>query len=350
MKRSPSSIFSFETLDLSGFRPWAVVVCLGVLVAIEVGIARQDWVWKRLPRSDAGIIDALERKVIHKAGPLDVVILGNSRTRDAIPPRSLEAELGLAEGKVLNASLTEGSLFDSAMMYRRNRDQFKEARLLLVGIDLWNLQLNDEPGTRERRFTPLEYRWSAYRGKNRADMLINWAWRSYDYPWVETILDPSKKESKKLAIDEQGRVAWRDGDDPEFGPETIDVADEIEGRYAEFQFSETELDCLRQLVNMAREDGLDVVIVRPPLRNVFIDARDAVRPHIEDQFRQRLEEFVSEFDHVYLVIDERASDCGLKEVDFLDYGHMTAHGAEIYTTRLAQDLRVSGATASLGID
>lgn len=344
----PSSTSSSKSLDLAGFRPWAVLIAAALLLVVELGVARADWVWRRLPRSDAGVIDALEREVIHHAPTPRILVLGNSRMRDAIPPRQLEAHLGLEEGDVLNASLTAGAIHDSRLMYRRNRDIFSGAEVLVVGIEDWNLRVIPSPTPRDKRFNDLRYRIEAYRGKVRQGMIVNWAWRSFGFPWTDAVLDTSRRDRSPLRFDEDGRVVWRD-DDPEWGPEEDDSVPNAQRRYERFEWAEADLNCLVDLVREAREDGLHVVVVRPPLRDSFMDLRDEWQPGLEEEFRRRIREALAPFDGVDIVFDERASDAGMPEIAFYDFGHMAWGGAAIYTERLAGQLRELGVAAMLGL-
>jgi hypothetical protein len=131
---SRSSIFSFRTLQPWTRWPAGFITCIVVLVSVEIFVARSDWVVTRYPASTLGAFYAVETEVIRDADPA-IICLGNSRLRDALAPRVLERELGMAEGAVLNLSLTTGRPFDARILYRRNRAVLRHAELMILDFE-----------------------------------------------------------------------------------------------------------------------------------------------------------------------------------------------------------------------
>src|SRR5882762_9647086 len=138
--RSRSSIFSFETLSLDPrLRPAGAITALVVLLLIDVFVARTDWIWARAPDSQGGMLDAVEAMIIRPAPPPRVLIMGSSRIHDAVLPRTMERILGLSEGTVLNLGISAGTPFDALTLYRRNRDQLRHAKAIVIGTDDWQM-------------------------------------------------------------------------------------------------------------------------------------------------------------------------------------------------------------------
>ncbi len=147
---SRSSTSSSNTGGRHSVVPKGALFAVVILLAVEVGIARQDWLWDLVLASPSGNITALEEQVNQGADPT-VVVMGSSRVRDGISPRQLETELNLHEGSVLNLAVTNGSTFDALTIYRRNRDTLSKAKLLIVGIEDRTYNAGWPPHDRDRR-------------------------------------------------------------------------------------------------------------------------------------------------------------------------------------------------------
>ena len=69
-----SSISNFEP-------PKAALLAIAVLLIFDMGVARQDGLWGRIPRSESGAFDALETHAIGRTSEPRVVFFGSSRVR-----------------------------------------------------------------------------------------------------------------------------------------------------------------------------------------------------------------------------------------------------------------------------
>ncbi|MFQ5766781.1 MAG: hypothetical protein ACE5ID_02205 [Acidobacteriota bacterium] len=337
-----SSIFSFETLTLKGFRPRGLVLCILALGVIEFGLARTEWLWALEPRSESGIVDAMERHVIRTAERPRIIILGNSRLRDALAPRVLEEALGLSRGSVLNLSLTAGEPFDSMVLYRRNRDRFSSCRLLILGLDDWNLLGEPAATERVRRFATFKERWRWFHGDDRWSLLVGWIWRTYDariplrrfmkFAWLFRIA--------ALPFGPDGRVIWRD-EEPAVGPLVAPgllarARSLYEGRH---EGGEMARDAFHETISMARTDGLGILIIRPPLRDALVRERERLAPDLRVKFKAYLKKLVDSDHGISLLIYDGGEAAGLGPKDFLDYGHMTASGASRFSRQVALRMR-----------
>src|SRR5690606_19064114 len=103
-----------------------------------------------------------------------ILFFGNSRTRDAIAPRLVEAHLGLPEGAVLNLGLTRGTAFDAEVLYRRNRAFLADAEVAFFGVDVIQLDGHLESNERVRRFSTLRDRIERFDGEQRLALLVGW--------------------------------------------------------------------------------------------------------------------------------------------------------------------------------
>lgn len=326
---SPSSTSS------SSRRRWprGLAVAVALLAVVEIGGARQTWLWAYVPDSQTGIIDALESQVIAPAPPPLVVLMGSSRMRDAVAPRVLEVELGLPAGAVLNLGVTAGTPFDALTLYRRNREKLGRARAVVVGIEDWHFNAGLDPNERDRRYMSWSERWHGFRGEATLSLAAGWIWRTYDAqgPLRRLARALVRGRDAALPIAPDGRVRWRKIERDE-GPETTDVAAQIERTYRRFTPGRLRVDALERLISLAREDGVRVFVVQLPWRDAYVDYAEA---HHAAAFAaaRRMAEGIEGAD---VVLYDRASALGIPARHFYDYGHLTPPGARVMTRRLAE--------------
>jgi hypothetical protein len=316
--------------------PRGALLALLLLLAVELGLARQERLWSWVPASNSGVVDAIERQVITPAQAPQVLLMGSSRVRDGVAPRQLEAALHLPEGAVLNLGLTRGTPWDAALLYRRNRDKLKQARLLVVGVEDWSFNAAVSPNERYRRFASLSDRVGVYNPDWTRSLVVGWIWRTYDAqgPLRNLLTSALKGRPKDLPIAPDGRVQWRKKES-DTGPKDLDLSLDVERAFRKFEVTDGLNDQLRDLIALAREDGLTVVLVQVPLRDAYIDLAAQKYPDALARYRDNLRHFSDTPQLIY----ERASDLGISPEWYYDYGHLTAPGARVFTDRLAADLR-----------
>ncbi len=343
-----SSIFSFDTLQRPTSAPKGCLLALALLLSFELGIARRDWFWHQIPHSHGGVVDAIEKQVIDPAPEPKVILLGNSRLRDAVSPRLLEKEMGLPEGAVLNLALTSGTPFDSLTMYTRNRANLSRADVLLVDFELdYFVHGPCLPNDRIQRFATLKERFEMFRGTS--DLLpavAGYGWRAYG---VKRSLHGWRKNRFQRQADapigEDGRIEWRRPKKPAGGnggqdsrPAVTEDVERLDTQLADFGSLRTEhRDHLLRLIDLAREDGVRVVLVHVPLRDSVVDCARKNHPASYDVLRDALSSLADEADAFFFF--ESARDVSLPDTEFLDYGHLTKNGASAVTRRLGQRLR-----------
>ncbi|MEZ4474741.1 MAG: hypothetical protein R3F60_28925 [bacterium] len=316
----------------------AARLCLAILLLVELGVARPDWLWKLVPRSGAGIIDVLEARVIAHADAPRIVVLGSSRVRDALSPRDLERALGLSTGAVLNLALTSGTPFDALTLYRRNRATLRKAKFLLVGVEDWYLNGAMVPTERDRRFATLAERWGDWDGELRLSLLLGFVWRTYDARDVirETLQAVARRGVRDVPLGPDGRLRWR-ADDPQTGPVDVDVVTELDGFFREDRPGQGRVAQLDRLIALARADGVEVRLLRVPWRDAYLDARRTRHPAADARWRA----YVDGLSPPALGA-ERASAIGLLPTDFVDYGHLAGRGATLFASLVADQVRAAG--------
>lgn len=334
--KSPLSTSSSEDRAPWFKRLRAVWLALALLLAVEFGLARQDWVWTWVPASNSGIVEAMESQVIATAPPPQVLLMGSSRIRDGVAPRQLEQALGLPEGSALNLGLTRGMPYDAALLYKRNRERFKGARLLVLGVEDWNFNAALSPNERYRRFATLSERVGVYNGDWTRSLVAGWVWRTYDAqgPLRRLLKSAARGRQTQLPLAEDGRIKWR-AKEKQTGPEVVDVSLDVKRAYRHYTRRQGLEDQLRALVAMAREDGVEVLLVQVPLRDAYLARAQEDYPEGLQLYRDAL----ASFEGVSQEIWWESSALGIRQDWYYDYGHLTPPGAKVFTQALAQRAR-----------
>ncbi len=187
-------------------------------LCVRAGRRATPWVWDFNEYSSTGTITALERRIIAKAPAPKIVLLGNSRMRDAIAPRQLEDELGCNKGTVMNLAVSAGGTFEAKALYERNKRKLSRADLVVLNVDTWYLDETEPPTMNVRRFGSLADRLGIYGWQETASLVVGWAWRSYDVrdryeelltSWLEHKKDRTTSRSSPTAASTSGRTTAR---------------------------------------------------------------------------------------------------------------------------------------------
>ena len=298
-------------------------MCALILLAVEFFVARSNWLVEQFPRSKLGVINALESRVIEGSHP-QIVCLGNSRLRDGISPRLIERELGLPTQTVLNLALPGGMPYHSLIMYRRNRETLRQAKILIVDFEYRYFGFLPQPDARVAQFATHEDRLRMFSGRKLVAVMASSLWRTLGLRDYIRGFSKILKRRKQLALADDGRVMWRHVERDQH----IDMEADFIKRgmnYASDRLDFAHVEELRRLIAMARHDGLKVVLLHLPLRTGFVR-------YLKGTYPGNYEKFRAEFDrldfNVELIIDwEKGSDIGLlDEESYYDYGHFTDEG------------------------
>jgi hypothetical protein len=317
-------------LSTSGRR--ALLLCLGLLLLLELGAARRDWVWRLDPRRPVGIMLAVEDEIIAPAADdARVIALGSSVMRDALLPRAFEEAAGLPPGSVLNTSLPNATPFDFVLLYRRNRAVFAHARLLLVGVEDWYFY--EEPGVSERyhRWASLSERLADYTGAQRLPVLVSWLWQTYAARQAFTIQGITGEIPAVIGPD--GRTRWRP-EEQESGPESFDLS-QYEARLRAREWRDRQVRYLLQLLQLAAADRVPVLVLRMPMRDQAFELRARVDPEAEERLQDVLAQVRGAAGAPTLLDLPTAAAAGLQPTDFLDERHLGTSGARRFSSFLA---------------
>ena len=324
----------------------AALVCLAILAIVEFGVVRSDWFWKRIPNSVAGVIDAVEDEVIsqHRGQPIEVLLLGNSRLLDAVPPRELEQQLGLSEESILNLSMTGGTPFDLRRLYEANRESLKQAKVVVIDFELTYLNGGVALNDRVQRTASLTDRVDLFAGKRELlPALIGWVWRAYGVrgSFAGGLWQLARPTNQPSPIADDGRINWPPNED--VGVRHDDQS-YIEQRAMALAFSPPEFSVWKQqqsaLIRMLKEDGAIIVLTHVPLRTAIVD-------HARRRYALNYEQLVDEWKQHAKKCDsmlfiDRGEAIGVTDGEFYDYGHLRSTGASAFTMKLSEHLRSNG--------
>ncbi len=314
-------------------RPRGLLVALGVLAAVECFVRTElPWAWETATPS--GVVDGIEQKIIAKSPDPTVLILGSSRARDGILPRQLEQALHLPPGAALNLGITGGTPFDALTLYRRNRAKLRRAKLLVFAVEDWHMNARFPPGTLDRRFATLEERWHTFDGESTVSLVAGWVWRTYDAQEpLRNFAVSLIRGRRQLRVTDDLRISWRDKD-LEQGPAHVAPERWLQRFYGDFELGRGRFDQLNQLLQLATSDGLQVLVVRLPWRDAYVNA---VQARYASAFAQTTQ--LTRTLPAKLVLFERCSSLGIADQDYYDYGHLALRGARLMTDVLASRIR-----------
>jgi hypothetical protein len=323
---SPSSIFSFDTLQVRWGVPRGLLTAVILLAVLDFGLSRADWPYRKNPSSYVGTFLAQEDVLRRDPVPPRIIILGNSRSKCGLLSQEMERRLGLPNGAVLNLSIESGDHYDNYTFQKRNRQQMKSARLLIYDVDAYEWNAN----------FPLSERFHHFAGfADRLDLepsvpsLFGWFFRTEEkaalyhaiFRRIKRRFVGAFRPARQAAVDDP--IGDQSNSSAPLGP----VGGRVSFWYKNFRLSPKRQALLEQVIATAHEDGQHVVIVQLPFRNEYM--REVFRSHASDytSYAQSIQSLGGVDIHVF----EAASDCGLEPADFKDWDHLDTTGAEKFT-------------------
>jgi hypothetical protein len=292
--------------------------------------------------------------------------MGTSRIADGIAPKLMNEDLGLPPGSTLNLGLQGGTNFDAMQFYQRNRETLRHAELLVINIDEWCFDSLSGAGYRYGLTAPWNERWEYVqetglmqntgesdeawkkRGEQhrekllqrRTEMLLDGVFQTRlllgYFPKAVMIKLGGKTRTRVLDENDQVRTAHT-----EIGPEMNDPAlftDRVQTFYETFDFHPVMIGHLKQLIECATADGLQVVLLQMPNRRVYQQEVDRLFKPQYDAQRARLEQLAATY-RIPIFCFRYPEACGLEERDFEDYGHLAFRGTRKFTAFMAELIR-----------
>jgi len=304
---------------------------VALLLAFEFGVARQDWFWRL---AGVRIVEDLERLVVEPAPTPRVVVLGSSRLQFGLAPRVLESELDLPAGTCLNLAMGGGTSFDALLMYRRNRAKLSQAQVAVIGIEDWYYNASYPTNPRDARFATLRERWEEYPRPARQELLFNWLWQTSSIQTAAQIWIEQVHAGATARLQPDGRFVV---DHPEEGADPHNAALMISRFYVHDTFDLGRHRQLQRLIDLAREDGLEVMVVQMPLRDEYVEIAEREYAEAWSAYHRA----AATLSGAKVVLFPKLSEVGLSQDMLYDYGHAANGGAPAVTRLVAARLRAA---------
>ena len=275
---SPSSIFSFDTLQVRWGVPRGLLTAVFLLGVLDFGLSRADWPYRKNPSSYVGTFLSQEEALRRDPVPPRIIILGNSRSKCGLLSQEMERRLGLPNGAVLNLSIESGDHYDNYVFQKRNRQQMKSARLLIYGVDAYEWNADFPLSERFHHFAGFADRLSL---EPSVPSLFGWFFRTEE---KAALYHAIFRRIKGRLIGASRLTSQVGVDDPPGQPRSRRRPPPVEGRvsfwYKDFRLSPKRQALLQRVVATAREDGQQVVIVQLPFRDEYV--HEVFRSHASD--------------------------------------------------------------------
>lgn len=310
---------------------------------IEVGV-RLPGFWTLDQNSTTGVVGTTVEVVLDYAPNPDVIFLGSSRFRNDISPSIVAENLGLPNDRVANVSFSGGTVFDYPQVYRDNREIFGDGKILVVNVGArdFNWGRPSTLGNLFRRDASLVQRIQIPGLQSRSDLVAGWFWKTWD---ARTLLRGYGRKilkgkftwdgfpEKRNEFDELSRIdPLKDDSGVIFAMEPVNFPHSIE--FHDFHFSRVNLERLVGLVELAHEDGLEVLLLETPLSPPTL--REINESYGSEDVLWRQEVFQATGLSVRSVPNVNEGLCADWESCYIDYGHMSSNGAKVYSKMLAE--------------
>jgi hypothetical protein len=239
----------------------------------------------------------------------------------------------------VNVSVASGTPFDGLTLYRRNRAKLSRAKLLVFGVEDWYANASYPPSTLDRRFATLSERFGVFDEEGTLSLLGGWLWRTSDARLPLKALSRSlgRGRPKQAWFGPTGRLVFPQFDIKEFGPDVTNIAETVKRYYEPYTPGRGRFRQLAELIALARQDGLKVLLVRMPWRDAYVDAVSTSHPK-ELAYSELL---VREMKDVDIELYARNSALGIPDNAFYDFGHLTESGTRLMSPILARRIAAS---------
>lgn len=315
-----------------------IIVVVVILLAVEL-LVRNDFFYELgsyTPAQEPVEIFDFGFELVSEP---EVIILGNSLTRNAISIFET-TELAASEKHfLLNLSQSGGTMTDQLWLYQMYREKFQHADILVIGIDFRSFDDSassvPEISSRFRRYASLSQRMEIDDWSDRTRLLVGGVWKTWDsreeindYMW--DMYARRFPRTGEPVIDELGRIALRGS----MG--STDADDIVAGAATNYIFAKgIQFEAFAELVRIAKEDSLNIILLDAPATNVYLDQ---VGINIGDEVHKLYDAIEKESGTSIIQIRLTSSDCPTIGDCFIDYGHMNANGSRIYSGLLVEHL------------
>jgi len=343
-----SSIFSFSTLAGSPRPTRAFLLALLVVLAARAGLGLAGDRMLAVPGQTADRrFFAIEDRIRHFKLRPRVLLMGSSFSYYGLHAPTFAETAGMPAGDVANLAVNGGTSFEARKLLERNPQVTDRAKLLV--IDLTRSQLNDRNEVR-----PLFYRLADVRDRlaldRRADRdkamidfaLLNlrekrsvdlWLQGAYNIATSRSLVPKSPLPTRPLwaiTAAERARKLHR------FSP-AVAAKRQLE----HFVKSRMAQSFVQRFLKLCADRKIRVVVLCTPKLNEYHAAIPEI-PGATDANKAYFRWLDSLKGQAEIIVYDTSQSAGLTDRDFMDYGHLTEHGAKQLTRTLVHDLTARG--------
>ncbi len=310
-----SYIFSFDTLHLRRTLPAGAMFAFLLLLAIELGVSRREWPFRLVSSNYVGAFLNMEDELTARRERPLITMFGNSRC-GKIAPAQIGRMLRVPEDYVLNLAFPGSDPFVWRLFQRRDHDKLETSRITIICVDGWQynyFQVRKNPLF--RHFAAINERWLL---DSDFQVLLGGVLRTFEER--EFYTGAARNLFRRSVRSMSG------GTGPTAPPEIVETIEQTASRYFdEYRFSRGMQDYyLKSVIETALGDGQKVLLLQLPVRDGFMNL---MRSKYSAQYNA-YKEVIVQIKMVPLILFEDASNIGLQNSDFEDYGHFSAKGAE----------------------
>lgn len=301
------------------------ILFLALLVASEIFIFRNVMVYGYSP-GFIGQLAEIQKSFEHAdASQIQTAVFGDSTGMDGLRPDLMATALDRPASTVFNFSLSGGSAYDIAQMYKHYIDRLPNVQDIVVVVN--EHQLNNygaEKDDKFKFFAGLQDRLQVMNLDNFGDLLVGWAFKSYDMRAVWHMMIEKYRTGKLRA-----EVPWAEGGLPavKWSPKTDkapDHAAEVADRWFDhYQLQGVRTEAFEQMIADMQKRGKRVVIVQLPRMEVFQEAIQTKYAKEQQAFQNEVGEVAAQNGVSFDVMPNRE----MRPDDFRDTNHLSPQGA-----------------------
>ncbi len=305
---------------------WGLLGFIVLIVFLEIAVFRNIDFYGLSPGFIGQIAELKHSFARADADQIEIAVLGDSQSIDALRPEMLAAELGIPRERIFNFSISGGSAFDIAKTYDRYKDRLPRLKKAIVVVN--EHQLNDtlnDGDVKFKYFAGLRDRLAVMNADNYGELLLGWALKMYDMRtvWADMVLKyRSGKLRDHIPAHEGGLapVVWSKPED-----RTKAYANEVADRW----FQQYRIDGVRTrafdaMIRELRSRGVAVTILQLPRSSYFEDTVKEKYGKQQDAYFAVVRGIAERYGASFEVMpnDELTLD------DFRDTNHVNPKGAE----------------------
>lgn len=256
----------------NGSRVRTLSVWLGTFIIVLTGVevlVRTTWFWTL--HQPLSVEQRFIEPAFQRAPNPQVVFMGNSRLRLGLSPIIIGDILGLPATEVANIAFDGGKPHEFLQVYQEHRPQLQNAKFLVIGVEvtMFKKALVTKNETPPRFWQDASLSWV-----DKMDLLVGRFWKTWDTRSILSgYLKGAVKAKRGPYFDDLGRnMMWPQPNTHPSDSDSLSRRDHVN-----YLLDERELQALQELVALAREDGMEVMLVDAPLGPVY-------RSMVEERF------------------------------------------------------------------